>query len=397
MTTTAMKIFGEIRNYPVISTHCHHLPDEEYTGADLRFVLKNSYAGWVAPPPDFKDMNAVAEYISRYRCNSYFRWLFAALEELYRIPFRIDTVEALDDAVKRAYVNQNHHLNVLNKDCRYVRVVNERQPSPGSNLNHPELFSPSARCDCYFSGYVRDKAEPNGFYPYSSFENPDISTLAEYIGQMRLAIANYKKNGSVALKVAIAYERPLRFENTSAAAAAKAFNNPHATPGEINDFGDYVMFEIAAAAAENDLPLQIHTGMGILDATNPMGLLKLIRSNPETKFHLLHGGFPWTDDTYALLSGFENVWSDTCWLPYLSTRRAREYLITALEVSDAYRLTWGCDAWMPEDSKGALTAMENVLSEALAEMVDDGAFNMSYALFLANRILYHNARGLFNI
>lgn len=397
MTSTAMRILGEIRNLPVISTHNHHLPDEHYIGVHLAFVLNNSYAGWMSPPPDFTDKAACAEYISLYRCNTYFRWLFAALEELYGIPFKADKLELLDSAVRSAYKDPAHHLNILRSNCRFVRVINERQTDPGFNLNHPELFSPSARCDCYFSGYVKNKPEPNGYYPYSGFENPDVTTLGEYVEQVRLDIARKKREGCVALKVAIAYERPLNFENTEAVRAAKAFNNPNATQKEIADFGDYVMFEIAAAAAENGLPLQIHTGMGQLEATNPMSLLKLIRKNPDTKFHLLHGGFPWTEDTYALLHSFTNVWSDTCWLPYLSSRKAVEYIITALEVSDAFCLTWGCDAWMPEDSRGALIAMEHTLACALGEMVDDGAFDVSYAVYLASRILYGNAKDLFGI
>ena len=50
---------------------------------------------------------------------------------------------------------------------------------------------------------------------------------------------------------------------------------------------------------------------------------------------------------------------------------------------------------MPEDSYGALLAMEHALSNALARMMDDGAIEMEYAKYIAKRILFDNAKELF--
>ena len=50
---------------------------------------------------------------------------------------------------------------------------------------------------------------------------------------------------------------------------------------------------------------------------------------------------------------------------------------------------------MSEDSFGALLAMEHTLASALADMVDDGAFDEEYAMTLADRILYENGKALF--
>ena len=128
-----------------------------------------------------------------------------------------------------------------------------------------------------------------------------------------------------------------------------------------------------------------------------MQLLTLIECNPATTFHLLHGGFPWFADTFALLMQFNNVYTDTCWIPYLSTTAATQYIIEALEISGAHRLTWGDDAWMAEDSFGALLAMEHALSNALARMMEDGAIDMPYARYIAKRILCDNAKELFGV
>ncbi|MBR6739824.1 MAG: amidohydrolase family protein [Clostridia bacterium] len=394
MTDRYADILDYIRSIRLVSSHNHHLNDGLYEGIGLRFLLENSYVGWVKMPPDFEDAEAWDGYLKRYGTNSFFRWLFTALEKIYGIPVRPDTVAELDRAVRRAYSDPEHHLRLLREDCRYDAVINERQPHPGDDLGHPELFRPSFRCDCFFSGWLADKPEPNGFFARSLFER-EVLSVRDYLDQMRSAIEKKKAEGCVALKVAIAYERPIVFENTDLAAAEKALNNPQASESDVIAFGDVVMHEIAEIAADTGLPLQIHTGTGQYEKTNPIGLLGLIKAHPNTKFHLLHGGFPWVDDTYALLLATPNVWSDTCWIPYLSTHAARDYLLTALEVADTHRLTWGCDTWMPEDSVGALMAMEQVLASTLNGMINDGAIDFSYACYIAKRILSDNAKELF--
>ncbi|NLX93659.1 MAG: amidohydrolase family protein [Clostridiales bacterium] len=398
MKQTAVEILEYINSLRVISSHNHHLSDELYRGLDLNGILQNSYANWADTPPDINDAAAVDEFLNRTRCNSFVRWICDAFEQLYGVPFTGKTALLLNETIKTAYAkNENQHLDILQKNCRFDKIINDRQPVPGYDLGHPELFAPSFRCDGFFSGYLKDKPEPNGFFPYSLFEENSVHSLPGYLEQMRLAIKAKKQSGCVALKVAIAYERPLNFENTDIDKAAKAFNNREATEKEILDFGDVVMFHIAEAAADFSLPLQIHTGMGQCRGTNPMQLLTLIERNPNTTFHLLHGGFPWLSDTFALLMQFKNVYTDTCWIPYLSTTAATQYIIEALEVAGAHRLTWGDDAWMAEDSYGALLAMEHALSNALVRMIEDGAIDLPYALYIAKRMMHDNAKELFDI
>ncbi|NLP48351.1 MAG: amidohydrolase family protein [Clostridiales bacterium] len=391
-------ILDHIGSIRPISTHSHHLDHELYQNMGLTSLLKSSYTNWAGPPPDIYDAPAFDAYLERNACNSFFRWLLKSLEEIYAIKPEGKTAPALDAAIRQAHEqNPNFHLEILQKHCRFDLVINDRQPNPGHNLGKPEFFKPSFRCDAFFSAYLKDKPDPNDFYAYSLFDKKDIDSLPEFLEQVRLAIKTKKQEGSVALKVAMAYERPLNFENTDLEKAAKAFNNPRASQEDIMNFGNLLMFEIARAAAEFSLPLQIHTGLGQGRKTNPSQLQKLIEANPETKFHILHGGFPWFDDTYALLTNFKNVFVDTCWIPYLSTHAAKRFFVEALETSDAHRLTWGDDAWMAEDSYGALLAMEHSLSGALASMVEDGAFGLDYAFYLADRILVQNAKDLFKL
>ena len=160
-------LLEEIKKLAVINTHSHHLPDELQASVDLTYLLSSSYTVWMSPPPDINNREEVQAYLLKYKCNTYYRWLFASLEELYGFEVTADNFPAINQAIITAYQSPSYHLEVLKHKCRFSRIINERQPNPGFNLNHPELFSPSFRCDSYFSGYIQHKPDPNGFYAYS--------------------------------------------------------------------------------------------------------------------------------------------------------------------------------------------------------------------------------------
>ncbi len=398
MKDRKQEILEYIRSLRHISTHSHHLDDNLYEDMGLNRLLNSSYTNWGGPPPSFNNKAAFEAYINKYKCNSFFRWLSKALENIYGCELSAENAPFLDKKIRKAHMEDpDYHLKLMKDNCRFDLVINDRQPKPGFDHGHPEFFKPSFRCDAFFSAHLKDKPDPNDFYAYSLFADKDISDVKDFFEQVRLAIKTKKDEGAVGLKVAIAYERPLDFENKDLAKAAKAFNNPNASESEIHDFGDALMFELAKYAAEFSLPLQIHTGLGQGKKTRPAHLQKLIEENPDTKFHLLHGGYPWFDDCYALLVNFKNVYADSCWTPYLSTHAASRFYIEALESSDAHRITWGDDAWMAEDSFGAVLAMEEALSAALAFMTESGATDINYAFYLAKRILFDNAVDLFNL
>ena len=52
---------------------------------------------------------------------------------------------------------------------------------------------------------------------------------------------------------------------------------------------------------------------------------------------------------------------------------------------------------MPDDSVGALLAMEHVLAKALEAMIEDGAIDYEYAVYIARRILHDNGADLFGV
>ena len=105
------------------------------------------------------------------------------------------------------------------------------------------------------------------------------------------------------------------------------------------------MWRIVELAAKYDIPFQIHTGQARIQGSNPMLLVDLIEANPNTKFILFHGGYPWVGETGVIAMKYtQNVWVDSCWLPTLSYAMAKGAYHEWLDVIPSNKIMWGADA-----------------------------------------------------
>ena len=376
---------------PIVNTHSHYqLPEGPRS---LDFLMENSYVRWLNVPLG-KDAAGRAEFLGRVRHNTYFTWLERALQKLYGFSGRLtaDNWDEWSQAIKRSSLPDER---VFRETCGYRAIVLDAYWDPGA-AHSSKLFTPTFRINSFLYGYDGAAKDHNGNNALRLYgETP--GGFDEYLAFMREVVRKKKSAGCMALKCASAYDRPLDFKEVSRERAARANQSASATSEEIRDFQDYVFFELCRIAAEVDLPFQCHTGLGLLDRTNAMMLREAIASNPDTRFVLFHGGYPWTEDIAALAHFFPNVFTDLCWLPILSTAAAERFLSEMLDVTTADKLLWGCDTWTPEESYGALLAMRDVLSRVLAARIDRGLCDLEGAKDLIERILSRNAAALFGI
>ena len=131
-----------------------------------------------------------------------------------------------------------------------------------------------------------------------------------------------------------------------------------------------MFWQIVKLSAKHDLPFQIHTGQARIQGSNPMLLVDLIQANPQTKFILFHGGYPWIGETAVIGMKYRNVWIDSCWLPTLSYTMAKRAYQEWLESMPSDRIMWGADTVQAEGIYGATEFTRQCLAEALAEKVD---------------------------
>jgi predicted TIM-barrel fold metal-dependent hydrolase len=124
-------------------------------------------------------------------------------------------------------------------------------------------------------------------------------------------------------------------------------------------------------------------------------LTDVIEANPQTKFILFHGGYPWVGEAAVMAMKLRNVWVDSTWLPTLSYSVGKRAYQEWLEAMPSDRIMWGADAMQPEGIYGATEFTRQCLAEALAEKVERGELREEHALQIGRQVMRENALKLF--
>ena len=399
-----MPIFDDLHAYlatmPVNNTHAHQEMSLEEGCFSLEKLFRNSYVNWCGVPWD-SSYHSRKNLLEKIRFNSYFHWTEKALGEIYqfRSPLSADQWEFLSGQISEAHTNSEFWGDLLRNKCLYESIIEDAYWDPGSDCQLKGFFTPTFRVNAFFFGYhpaVSDHDGNNALRLYR--DGKPIQDLEEYVNFVRGRINEKIKQGCVALKLPIAYDRSLDFENISLANASKAFEKLKSSheADDIKTFQDYLFYQVCLMASEQDIPIQIHTGMGRLQRSNALWLTQAIRDHPQTRFVILHCSSPWIQDTIALLRSFPNAYPDLSWLPQLTSSGAQQMIHDAIEAGAGHKLCWGCDTWTPEESYGSLLAFRHVLASALADKVMDGYFTKEDAFYFARQIALENARSIYH-
>jgi predicted TIM-barrel fold metal-dependent hydrolase len=399
-STLYKRIYQFIENTRVISTHEHHLNDEDHQNITLEGIIDNSYVGWQNIPVGTTSQEH-AQFLEKARYNSYFVWLQKAIDKLYSVGGKItpENWEDISNKIKRKHKDPNTHIAILKKQCRYMRALSDIYWQTGSNLGHPDLFSPVVRTDMFvkcFHPLVRDHDDnsPWEFLPAKGLN------FGEYMNLILSFHRDKVEKGAVSFKLATAYERPLVVGSVSYERAARIYmTDPNNISSEdVLAYGDYIINRICELAAELDVPYQIHTGLGELRGSNPMLFEPTIIRHPETRFVLFHGGSPWYHEIGALAHNHSNVLIDMVWLPIISTQAAVHALDEYIEViPSADRIAWGSDTWTSEEALGALLAFQHTLAQVLAKKINEEYIDIHDAQLFVEKILFRNAKAIYKL
>jgi predicted TIM-barrel fold metal-dependent hydrolase len=422
-TATYKRIKAYLDSVPSIDTHDHLQPFEELhgyvetdrgRGMNLFSIWRSSYFGkeatgfnpftpWKAGGA-FDDWWAKAkDNFTNARATSVYRYQLPAFQDLYGVDF-----DHITDA-------QAHELNdrIFNnyRDPRWLYQVITERANIELMLVDPHWARLKLTTSYPFEVLVFNVTTlPRGFnsseytnlwdspYYFAKEAGLQIKSLDDYLDVLDRLFQKAKKAGAICLKTTLAYERTLLFENVSKDTAVKTFGRPRSelTLREIKDFEDFIMWRLVELSAKYDLPFQIHTGHGELAGSNPMLLLNLIAANPNTKFILFHGGFPWIGETGAIVVRHgSHVWVDSVWLPTLSYTMAKRAYHEWLELMPSDRIMWGSDCRHAEGIYGATETTRRCLAEVLAEKIESGDLKEEFALKIGKQILRDNALKLF--
>jgi len=385
---------------PVISTHEHHLRDEDQKNLNLEGIIEHSYVGWQEIPvgTSRKDHEY---FLDQARHNSYYVWLEKALARLYDFGGKITAAcwEDLSQQIDRKHTDPDWHLKILREKCAYMAGLSDIYWDTGSDLGHGDLFKPVVRTDMFVKCFHPEVRDHDDNSPWEFMPIQGLS-FGEYIDYLEKFHREKVSHGAVAFKLATAYERTITIEETSYDQAARVYMKH---PSEVNEsealaYGDYIINRICRLAAELGLPYQVHTGLGQLKGSNPLNLERTIERHSDTTFVLFHGGFPWYHEVGALAHNHSNVRVDMVWLPLISPHAAIQALHEYIEVvPSSDRIAWGSDSWTSEEALGALIAWKHVLATVLAEKVEEDYFSLDEAEKVAEKLMYRNALKIYTL
>lgn len=380
---------------PIYNTHSHFGVNMEcQEDISLKYIWDKSYCVWANDFP--LESERINLFLNQGGHNSYTRFLLSGIEKVYKKSVCKDNLTLLNQAIQQQYQDEEILEKSLRQYCAYTTVLVDNYIEPGCCALSNQLFKSVYRVDMFLHGWNLAKKSRDGAHVYSIENISESITFDAYLNTMEETIKRLKnQNIIVALKLGIAYERALEFSSACYDEAKAAFHNEKADAQQIRKFEDFIVFKIAKIAAEYNLPLQIHTGLGILQGANAIYLQELIASNPKTKFVLFHGNFPWTDDLLGLAHKFQNVYIDLCWLPLISPTVATRFLQEAMDIVGSKRISWGCDTRTLEESVGAVIALKEILVNAFSIAIQAHTMNMQEVEQLLENILYRNAETLY--
>jgi uncharacterized protein len=329
------------------------------------------------------------------------RVILNATRDLYGISELNDsTVELLSSRMKDAY-SGDWFNSVLNTKCRFDYVLQESDfvGVNSSFVRYTDKFSDwlTVRTKYRIDSLAASQVEP-------------IYSLEDYVGSMRKAFEDAIKMGMVAVKVNIAYSRPLNFDDVSPDIAKKVFHkltsgneNFELTFRDAKPLQDYMLHQLLELARQYRLPVAFHTGMqagsgNVLNNSDPVLLTNLFFGYPDIKFVLYHGSYPFGGALSVLVKTFRNVYLDMNWTYSISPAYAERFLSEWLDTAPVSKImAFGGDQRCVENTYGELVIAKKVISDVLIDKVKNGYLTESEAKTVGKMILHDNGVEFYNL
>ncbi|MCU1300278.1 MAG: hypothetical protein JWQ87_562 [Candidatus Sulfotelmatobacter sp.] len=236
--------------------------------------------------------------------------------------------------------------------------------------------------------------------------------LDDYLDFIVRVLMDNAKKGGIAMKFEVAYFRPTTFSDPTRDQAEDIYQ--HYSSGGVpsekdyRTFQDYIFRFLVTQGGRLNLPVHIHTAIGIgdyfnLSQSNVMNLESVLRDPRyrSTTFVLIHGGYP-LERQAVWLAAMKNVYIDSSFGELAQYPSAfKETLKMWLETFPD-KITFGTDCFPYNQVLGAeesywlgAESSRMALAAALAEMISENEISEARALELAHAYLHDNAVKLY--
>lgn len=229
----------------------------------------------------------------------------------------------------------------------------------------------------------------------------DLDRLMDEYMEQAIATGNM-----VALKIALAYARPLDFADTTLSAADQIFTAIlKEEEVEAKPFHDYLVHRILERAEVFDIPVQIHTGYlagnwGDIRWGDPTPLVPVFQKYSKVKFDLFHASWPYSDFIGAVAKEFPNVWIDLCWawaINPLQMERILDEWLSCVPNNKVFGFGADSDNFSPFPVVGYAYQARKGIANVMKKKLSTGEYDLDTAKFVARRIMHENAREIFRM
>jgi hypothetical protein len=411
------RIENHIHNIRLIDTHEHLITEEERIdrapGLDFTYLFSHYANEDLISASNLKGiMNIVFSsdfpmedrwelfkpYFEEMRNTAYARAVLLAANDIYGI----------SDINDDTYADLSEKIRENSKPGLYRRILKEKSGidlsivDGGHRLHDTSFYRHVERFDRFIM--VSSKTEISGLG--KEYDMP-VHSLEDYILVLRRSFEAGVEYKMVGVKSALAYQRVLKFNNTSADRAASVFDalfrDESVSKGDLKALQDYMMHRVLDLADEFGLPVQIHTGLQAgngNDITNsdPTHLINLFMEHPGVDFCLFHSSYPYGGELSVLAKNFPNVFIDMCWTPVISPSYSTRYLSEWLETVPANKImVFGGDYSVVEMVYAHSVFARRVVARVLCDKVASGYFSEEEAKSIASKLLRENALEIFRL
>jgi predicted TIM-barrel fold metal-dependent hydrolase len=237
----------------------------------------------------------------------------------------------------------------------------------------------------------------------------DFDDMLDHFSQ---ELQDLRQKGYHALKSIVAYRTGLNISEWSKDEATTSFDEARQQALQTGQLRiahkpllDYLLHIAFHHAAEQEIPLQFHTGYGDSDTDMRLGNPLHLRSVLERPDYqampivLLHESYPYSQLGAYLAAIYPHVYFDLSYtIPFVDKLEMLAFTRQALSIAPASKLMYSSDGiHVPEMHWAAAIRGRSIIAQVLTEMIDANEIDEDQAYDLAQQILQRTAYSVYRL
>lgn len=239
----------------------------------------------------------------------------------------------------------------------------------------------------------------------------ECSDFDEMVERFAHELSGVREQGYVALKSIVAYRSGLDIRRWSKDEAVTAFDEAYSAilNGQARitqkPLLDYLLHIAFQHAAEQELPVQFHTGYGDSDTDmrlgNPLHLRAMLEEDEYRSMQviLLHESYPYSQLGAYLAAMYPHVYFDLSYtIPFVDKLEMLAFTRQALSIAPSSKLMYSSDGVnVPEMHWVGAIRGRSIIGQVLDEMIEADEIDEEQGYAIAQLLLHDNAYTIYRL